>query len=75
MVGDRIGPAAALQIGEDAVAPLLVERLKMLAESGLVIHLSPFPRPLAFAKATQLLAERNGYLLGTPLAQVLVRLA
>ena len=43
MVGGRIGPAAALQIGENAVAAFVVERLKMLAETILVIHLSPFP--------------------------------
>ena len=61
VVGDRIGPAAALQVGKNAIPAFLVQGLKVLAEAILVIHLSPFPRPLAFANGTQLLAEQNGY--------------
>src|SRR5207247_11179714 len=50
MVRGRVGAAAALQVGEDAVAALLMECLKMLAETILVIHSSPLhgrlsPRP------------------------------
>jgi hypothetical protein len=54
MVGGRIGPAAALEVGEDAIAAFLVQRLEMSAETGLVIHVSsldhlnpnrPLPRP------------------------------
>src|SRR3989337_1362678 len=54
MVGGRIGPAAALEVGEDAIAAFLVQRLEILAETGLVIHVSsldhlnpnrPLPRP------------------------------
>ena len=53
MIGGRVGPAAALQIGEDAVAAFLMQRLKVLAETELVIHLCldhlnlgrPLPRP------------------------------
>ena len=39
MIGGGVSPAAALQIGEDAVAAFLMQRLKVLAETGLVIHL------------------------------------
>ena len=41
MLGGGIGPAAALQIGEDPVAALLVQRLEMLAEAIFVIHSNP----------------------------------
>ena len=40
MVARGKGAAAALEIGEDAVAAFLVQRSQMLAETGLVIHLS-----------------------------------
>ena len=53
MIGGWVGPAAALQVGEDAIAAFLVQRLKVLAETELVIHLCldhlnlgrPLPRP------------------------------
>ncbi len=53
MIGGWVSPAAALQIGEDAIAAFLMQRLKVLAETGLVIHLCldhlnlgrPLPRP------------------------------
>jgi hypothetical protein len=40
MIGGGIGAAAAFEIGKDAVASLLVQRFKVLAEAGLVIHVS-----------------------------------
>src|SRR5262245_47014007 len=53
MFGRGVGPAAPLQIGEDAIAALGMQRLEMLAETGLVIHSildhlnrnRPLPRP------------------------------
>ena len=39
MIGGWISPAAALQISEDAIAAFLMQRLKVLAETGLVIDL------------------------------------
>ena len=54
MIGRGIGPAAALEVGENPVAAFGVQRLKMLAEAELVIHVlgldhlnlnRPLPRP------------------------------
>ena len=38
MVCGRVGTAAALQVGENAIAALLTQRLEMLAEAILVNH-------------------------------------
>ena len=38
VIGRGVGPAASLQIGEDAIAALGMQRLQMLAETELVIH-------------------------------------
>ena len=38
LIGGRVGPAAALQLGKDPVAALLVQRLEALAVPRFVIH-------------------------------------
>ena len=38
LIGGRVGPAAALQIGEDAVAAFLVQRLEVLTKIRVVVH-------------------------------------
>ena len=38
MVGGGIGPAAPLQIGEDAIAAFAMQRFQMLAKAILVVH-------------------------------------
>jgi hypothetical protein len=43
MVGRRVRPAAALQIGENPIAALAMQRFQMLAEAILVIHAQLFP--------------------------------
>ena len=41
VVGRGVGPAAPFQVGEDAIAPLAMQRLKVLPEAILVVHPSP----------------------------------
>jgi hypothetical protein len=43
MLGSGIGSAPPLQIGKDPVAAFLMQRIEMLAEAILVIHLNLNP--------------------------------
>ena len=38
LIGGRVGPAAALQLGKDPVAALLVQRLEVLTKIRVVVH-------------------------------------
>src|SRR5512132_2644874 len=38
LIGGRVGPAAALQIGEDPVAAFAVQRLEVLTKIRVVVH-------------------------------------